>query len=74
MITDADALWDYTDELYQNSCSVCHNAPDAGHFLANQWIGVLKSMVRYTALSKDEVRLLQKFLQLNAQDTGAKGH
>ena len=70
MISDADALWSYAGDLYENSCSVCHSAPDAGHFMANQWIGVLKSMIRYTALSKSEVRLLQKYLQFNAQDTG----
>ena len=74
MTKDANALWAYNDELYQNSCSVCHNAPDAGHFMANQWIGVLKSMVRYTALSKDEQRMLQKYLQLNAGDTGGAHH
>ena len=74
MTRDVDAVWAYNDELYQNSCSVCHNAPDAAHFMANQWIGVMKSMVRYTALSKDEQRMLQKYLQLNAGDTGGMHH
>ena len=74
MTRDSEALWDYNSELYENSCSVCHNAPDVGHFMANQWIGVLKSMVRYTALSKDEQRMLQKYLQLNASDTGGAHH
>ncbi|SFK25906.1 trimethylamine-N-oxide reductase (cytochrome c), cytochrome c-type subunit TorC [Pseudovibrio ascidiaceicola] len=73
MISEDKALWSYAGDLYENSCSVCHNAPSPSHFMANQWIGVLKSMVRYTALSKDEQRLLQRYLQLNAQDTGGKG-
>lgn len=74
MTRDADAIWSYNAELYENSCSVCHNAPDVGHFMANQWIGVLKSMIRYTALTKDEERMLQKYLQLNASDTGGAHH
>ena len=74
MVRDGEALWSYAGELYENSCSVCHNAPDTHHFMANQWIGVLKGMLRYTALTKDEVRLLQKYLQLNAQDTGGAHH
>ncbi|WP_068088602.1 NapC/NirT family cytochrome c [Polycladidibacter stylochi] len=70
MLEDPEELWGYTSELYQSSCSVCHSPPDPGHFKANQWAGVLKSMTRYTALTKDEIRLVQKYLQLHAADTG----
>ncbi len=74
LIEDVEPIWDYTREMYSASCGMCHSRPDPGHTLANQWIGVMKSMKRFITLDKEEYRILQKYLQLNAKDTGAAGH
>lgn len=70
VVNDVEAIWHYSADMYSASCAVCHSKPDPGHHLANQWIGVLKSMERFVALDKEQMRLLQKYLQLRAKDTG----
>lgn len=70
LISDVAPLWTYTSEMYNASCGICHSTPDPGHSLANQWIGSLKAMKRFITLDKEEYRVLQKYLQLNAKDTG----
>ncbi|WP_338019777.1 NapC/NirT family cytochrome c [Pinisolibacter aquiterrae] len=59
-------------EMYNASCGLCHAAPQTGHYLANQWIGNLNAMKRFVALDDEQFRFLQKWVQLNAGDTG--GH
>lgn len=72
MVENAEPVWAYGRELYTASCSVCHSKPDPAHSLANQWIGTLKAMKRFVSLDKEQYRFLQKYLQLNAKDTGGK--
>ncbi|MCB2100313.1 MAG: NapC/NirT family cytochrome c [Rhodobacterales bacterium] len=73
-------IWDYGAEMYTGACSVCHSKPAPDHYLANQWIGTLKSMQRFITMDKEEYRFLQKYLQFNAKDTapgsahGGGGH
>ena len=74
LLSDKAKLWNYADELFGASCAVCHSRPDAGHYLANQWIGVLKSMKRFVSIDTEQYRFLQKYLQFNAKDTGGAGH
>lgn len=74
LLSETDDLWTYTAEMYNASCGTCHSTPDPGHSLANQWIGSLKAMKRFITLDKEEYRLVQKYLQLNARDTGGAGH
>ena len=74
LVSDEAKLWNYADELYGASCTTCHSRPDPGHYLSNQWIGVLKSMKRFVSIDKEQYRFLQKYLQLNAKDTGGAGH
>ncbi|WP_316858900.1 NapC/NirT family cytochrome c [uncultured Cohaesibacter sp.] len=68
LVSDEAALWGYAEEMYVASCAVCHSKPDAHHYLANQWIGVLKSMERFVSIDKEQFRFLQKYLQFNASD------
>lgn len=70
VVNDVEAIWHYSADMYSASCAICHSKPDPGHHLANQWIGVLKAMERFVALDKEQTRVLQKYLQLNAKDTG----
>ncbi len=74
LIEDVEPLWAYTKEMYGASCGMCHSKPDPGHTLANQWIGSLKAMKRFITLDKEEYRIVQKYLQLNAKDTGGAAH
>jgi trimethylamine-N-oxide reductase cytochrome c-type subunit TorC len=69
---DAAKISSYGAEMYNASCGLCHAAPQTGHYLANQWIGNLNAMKRFVALDDEQFRFLQKWVQLNAQDTG--GH
>jgi trimethylamine-N-oxide reductase cytochrome c-type subunit TorC len=70
VVGDIDAIWAYTSEMYSAACGTCHSAGDPAHHLANQWIGIMKAMERFVALDKEEYRVLQKYLQLRAKDTG----
>ena len=68
MVEHLEKIWDYGSEMHGASCGNCHSLPPADHFLANQWIGGLKDMKQYINLDKEEYQLLQKYLQLHAQD------
>ncbi|MBK1663026.1 pentaheme c-type cytochrome TorC [Rhodospirillum rubrum] len=73
MLGDSDKLWAYGKEMYGASCGTCHSLRAPDHFLANQWIGTLKAMKRFVSLDNEQYRFLQKYLQLNAKDTGGAG-
>lgn len=64
-------LWQSGAQLFNSACAVCHALPDSHHYLANQWIGNLNAMKRFTALSDDEYRLLLAYLQNHSKDVGA---
>lgn len=72
LIADVDRIWDYGAEMNQAACSPCHRLAEPEHFLANQWIGVVKSMERFVSLDKEQTRMLQKYLQVHAKDTGGR--
>ncbi len=75
MLQDEEKLWGYGKELHHSTCGACHMAIPASHFLANQWIGVMKDMKRNIRhLSKEQYRFLQKYLQLNAKDVKRDNH
>ncbi|MQX38195.1 NapC/NirT family cytochrome c [Roseospira navarrensis] len=63
-----DPVWDYAGSLYRADCAVCHPAHHTDQFLANQWIGQLKAMERFSQLNKDQNRLVLKYLQYHAKD------
>jgi len=74
VIADEQKLWAYGGEMYNASCSVCHSVSGPGSHLANQWIGVLKSMERFIVLDKEQTRFLQKYLQFHAADVASAGN
>ncbi|PTE20999.1 cytochrome C [Cereibacter changlensis JA139] len=69
--TQLPELWGYSADLFNTSCATCHALPESGHYLANQWIGNLNAMKRFTALSDDQYRLLLAYLQNHSKDVGA---
>lgn len=68
---DLTQLWRHADETYRASCATCHALPHSQDFLANQWIGTLGAMKRYTSLDDAEYRLLLSWLQYHSKDVGA---
>ena len=73
--TSRQALWDYSQDTYQKACASCHVLPEQTHFTANQWIGTMKSMKRFTSFTDDEYRLILAYLQNHSKDLddGNKG-
>lgn len=67
---DQKELWTYSQEAYQKSCSSCHSLPEKEHYTANQWVGTLKSMQRFTTFNDDEYRLILSYLQNHSGDLG----
>jgi len=67
--TDLAQLWNYSRELHSASCATCHALQPANSFLANQWIGSLGAMKRFTSLDDDQYRLLLAYLQYHAKDS-----
>ena len=68
---DISKVWDYSSNLYATSCGSCHAPHPTDSYLANQWIGSLKAMQRFTALDDGQYRLLQTYLQFHSKDVGA---
>lgn len=66
--TDRAKVWAYSKGAYEAACSTCHVLPQKGHFTANQWIGTLKSMRRFTSFSDDQYRLILSYLQNHSKD------
>jgi mono/diheme cytochrome c family protein len=64
-------VWDYSSALYGTTCGTCHAPHPADDYLANQWIGNLNAMKRFTALDDGQYRLLQVYLQFHSKDVGA---
>ena len=67
---DLPTVWAYSGDLYNTSCGSCHALHPANAYLANQWIGNLKAMKRFTALDDGQYRLLQTYLQFHSKDVG----
>lgn len=64
-------IWAYGDQLYSTSCGACHALHPTNEYLANQWVGNLKAMKRFAALSDGQYRLLQTYLQFHSKDVDA---
>ncbi|WP_070106846.1 c-type cytochrome [Burkholderia plantarii] len=70
LAANLQTLWHYSDDLMSHTCAVCHARPDSGDFLANQWVGTLGAMRRFTSLDDDQYRLLLAWLQNHSKDVG----
>ncbi|WP_027962667.1 c-type cytochrome [Halomonas halodenitrificans] len=69
---DQEVLWSFSENAYQESCSSCHTLAEEDHFTANQWVGTLKSMKRFTSFTDDEYRLILSYLQNHSSDLGSE--
>jgi mono/diheme cytochrome c family protein len=68
MLPGLDGIWSSSAALYGRTCGTCHAAKATTDYLANQWPGSVKAMRRFTALSDEQDRLLEKYLQFHAKD------
>ena len=67
---DVAKVWAYSGQLYGASCGSCHALHPTNEYLANQWIGSLSAMKRFTALDDGQYRLLLAYLQFHSKDVG----
>jgi hypothetical protein len=65
---DIGRIWDYSSQMYSASCGACHAPHPANSYLANQWIGSLYAMKRFSGLDDGQYRLLLAYLQFHAKD------
>ncbi|MCG6207673.1 NapC/NirT family cytochrome c [Rhodopseudomonas sp. HC1] len=63
-----DPLWRIGARINDDNCTMCHALRAPNIATANQWIGHVNAMKRFTALDSDEVALLQSYLQNHARD------
>ena len=68
--TDLAPLQHYASELHAASCATCHALQPAQTYLANQWVGNLAAMKRFTSLDDGQYRLLLAYLQYHSKDVG----
>ena len=73
MVRDLPKLWAYGEQMYGAACGACHSLQPTTHFLANEWIGNVNAMRQRISLDDEQVRFLEKYLQMHAQDTESKG-
>lgn len=65
-----EPLWSLGARINDDNCSICHATRLPESALANEWIGHLNAMKRFTRLQDDELALLQSYLQNHAKDVG----
>lgn len=65
---DVEAIWDETQELYYEMCSVCHAPPQIAHLSMIEWDAIYPSMRTRTTLDDDESASIVRFLKSNANN------
>ena len=68
VIDDLDLIMDYADAMNTAACGACHAPRPRAHQTANQWIGVLRGKAQTVSLSSEQMRILQRYMQLGARD------
>ncbi len=67
-VSELDPLWQIGARINDDHCTMCHALRQPTTATANQWIGHVNAMKRFTALTGEEVALLQAYLQNHARD------
>jgi len=65
---DIEAIWDETQELYYEMCSVCHAPPQIAHLSMIEWEAIYPSMRTRTTLDDEESASILRFLKSNANN------
>ena len=72
LVADRAPVFAYGAELFGDTCGTCHSPPPPDGQLANQWIGTINAMKPGISIDDEQLRFLQKYLQLNASDTAGR--
>ncbi len=59
-------------DIYKEGCGICHALHETTHYKANQWPGLLKSMLSRTAINKEDEMLVVQYLQKHSADVKVK--
>jgi trimethylamine-N-oxide reductase cytochrome c-type subunit TorC len=65
---DIEAIWDETQELYFEMCSVCHAPPQVKHLSMIEWEAIYPSMKVKTTLDEEESAGIVRFLKSNSNN------
>jgi trimethylamine-N-oxide reductase cytochrome c-type subunit TorC len=68
MLPEVQPLWAYGQQMYGEACGGCHTLQPTTFYPANQWIGFLNSMRSRISLDDEQLRFLQKYVQMHARD------
>jgi len=60
------------EQIYNENCGICHVLPEPSHSKANQWPGLLQSMLSRTAIEKNDEWLVIQYLQKHSEDVKLK--
>ena|ERR1022692_3296852 len=67
LIPDVSSVWAAAHTIYTARCSACHALHAPTEFTANQWPGILTTMVRNAALDPNQAALVRQYLQTHAR-------
>lgn len=65
---DLSGLYAKADEIYSQSCNMCHGLHDKKEFKSDQWPGVINAMSSRAGLSASDKHLLTQYMQKHAGD------
>ncbi|WNK20819.1 NapC/NirT family cytochrome c [Halomonas piscis] len=68
MVADAQAIWDYGEELNNAYCGSCHSVKGPKDYTANQWPSMVDAYADRTSISDNDKALLTFYLQTHASD------
>jgi nitrate/TMAO reductase-like tetraheme cytochrome c subunit len=66
LVPDVNTVWSAARQLYAARCSACHALRATTDFTANQWPGVLETMIKRAALNPEQAALIRQYLQTHA--------
>ncbi len=71
LTNDLAPVWEEAAQLFESTCSLCHELHHPEQFFANQWPSTMEEMGVYINLDKnsEEFKLMASYLQYNARDT-----
>lgn len=68
VLSSAEPIWQYAEQLDNVYCATCHAKIPSNHFSVNAWGPVAKGMGERTDISPLDLEILTKFFQNHAKD------
>lgn len=67
-VKDVKPLFEQSNKLYSENCSMCHSLHSIDHYSANQWPALFKGMLPRTPITKEQSWMIIQYLQKHASD------